>query len=283
MNPYRQPLALLLAAAFLTAECAYADLFGREKSIVVKGVAAPSKQMNVSQARKALAESLRHQVCIKSVREVKFSRHRVTFIGDFELLKGSYLFDGMAHNCFVSFDAIIDPLNQIVETPKRDGVRVNNINGIHVSDRSQKDAAAQFETDADAQMFIVAHKILEKAALAPDTEGADFAAFTSEAKIWLVTTPKPEMSDEARTYKVLAEDAFERKDFTAALDAYCKALNKYPMWPKGQYNAAVLAAEAEDYDLAARHMRRYLVLSPEAKDAQAAKDKLLLWQLKAKE
>lgn len=44
-----------------------------------------------------------------------------------------------------------------------------------------------------------------------------------------------------------------------------------------------LAAEVEDYELAALHMRRYLMLAPEAKDASAAKDKLLLWQHKAKE
>ncbi|TSA41215.1 MAG: hypothetical protein D4R57_00870 [Verrucomicrobiales bacterium] len=132
-------------------------------------------------------------------------------------------------------------------------------------------------------MFIDALLVLKAAALSPDTEDADFAAFTGNAKIWLAATPKPEMSEQARTYKVLAEDAFKRKEFTAALDAYCDALDKYPMWPSGQYNAASLAAEAEDYELAAHHMRRYLVLSPEAKDAAAAHDKLLLWQHKAKE
>jgi tetratricopeptide (TPR) repeat protein len=132
-------------------------------------------------------------------------------------------------------------------------------------------------------MFVDAVITLKKTALAPNTEEADFATFTASAKTWLVTTPKLEMPDDARAYKALAEDAFNRKDFTAALDAYCDALAKYPMWPAGQYNTALLAAEAEDYELAAKHMRRYLVLSPDAKDAQAAKDKLLLWQLKAKE
>ena len=80
----------------------------------------------------------------------------------------------------------------------------------------------------------------------------------------------------------MAEDAFQRKDFTAALDAYCDALDRHPMWPEGHYNAALLAAEVEDYELAARHMRRYLVLAPGAKDAAAAEETFLLWQHKAK-
>lgn len=114
-------------------------------------------------------------------------------------------------------------------------------------------------------------------------EEADFAEFTANAKIWLAANPKPEMTNDARAYRVLAEDAFEQKDFPAALDAYCIALEKYPMWQKGQYNAAIMASYAQDYELAAHHMRRYLVLAPDAKDAAAAKDKLLLWQLKAKQ
>jgi tetratricopeptide (TPR) repeat protein len=81
----------------------------------------------------------------------------------------------------------------------------------------------------------------------------------------------------------LAEDAFKRKDFVAALDAYVEALGMHPMWPEGHYNAALLAAELKDYELAARHMRRYLALAPDAKDASAAKDKYLLWQHKAKQ
>ena len=40
--------------------------------------------------------------------------------------------------------------------------------------------------------------------------------------------------------------------------------------------AAILAAETKDYGLAADPMRSYLVLAPDAPDARAAKDKLLL-------
>ena len=140
-----------------------------------------------------------------------------------------------------------------------------------------------FHNIATARIWVDALLTLKAAEMAPDTEEADFSAFTSSAKVWLLAAPKPEMSDEARTYKLVAEDAFKRNDFPAALNAYCEALDRFPMWPEGHYNAALLAAEVEDYELAAQHMRRYLVLAPDAKDASAAKDKLLFWQHKAKE
>ena len=123
---------------------------------------------------------------------------------------------------------------------------------------------------------------LRNAALAPDTEEADFAAFSAAVKTWQAGEPKP-MSDTARLCKVKAEDAFKRKDFAAATDAYVEGLGLYPMWPEGHYNAALLAAEIEDFEVAAKHMRRYLALPPDAKDAPAAKDKYLLWRHRAKE
>ena len=56
-----------------------------------------------------------------------------------------------------------------------------------------------------------------------------------------------------------------------------------PMWPEGYYNAALLAAETEDYELAAHHMRSYLVHSPVVKETPSAKDMLLLWLHKARQ
>ena len=130
--------------------------------------------------------------------------------------------------------------------------------------------------------FLVATLLSFVSGVSAQSEEPDFAAFSAEAQIWIAATSKPEMSDDARTQKVMAEDAFKQKDFPGALTHYLAALNKHSMWPEGHYNAAMLAAEAEDYELAAHHMRRYLVLAPDAKDAQASKDKFLLWQQKAK-
>jgi tetratricopeptide (TPR) repeat protein len=131
--------------------------------------------------------------------------------------------------------------------------------------------------------FVDAVLTLKVAAQRPESEEADFAAFAEQVRSWLSTTLRPAMSDEARTCKLLAEDAFKRQDYSAALEAYNEALELYPMWPEGHYNAALLAAETKDYSSAADHIRRYLVLAPNAKDAPTAKDKFLLWQHKARE
>jgi len=266
MNLCRQSLAVLLVATFLTAQYAYAK---------PKIINAPSSQMTVRQARKALVESLNHLQGIESVQEAKFNRRIITYTGYIKQYSGNTPIIGKPYHGSVSFPGI---KNLSVET--RSAWSLVQSNGQHLDLGA---SYAYFDSEHFAMMFVDAVLTLKEAALAPDTEEADFATFAASAKTWLETTPKPEMSEEARTFKVLAEDAFERKDFTGALDAFCKALDKYPRWPKGQYNAAVLAAEAEDYELAAHHMRRYLVLAPDAKDAAAAKDMLLLWQAKSKE
>jgi hypothetical protein len=135
-----------------------------------------------------------------------------------------------------------------------------------------------YDDEGQATRCAEALAALRTAALAPDTEEADFAAFSARIK-----NPRPPMSEEARTSKALAEDAFKRKNFAAALEAYFDALDKHPLWPEGHYNAALLAAEVEDYELAAKHMRRYIALSPDEKDVDAAQEKYLLWRHKAKE
>jgi tetratricopeptide (TPR) repeat protein len=150
---------------------------------------------------------------------------------------------------------------QASKTP-RGGVAMN-----HVS----------FVSKAQAVRFAEALLAAKQAAAAPGTEEADFAAFRAR-----LGEPRPEMPDAARADKALAEEAFRKKDFTAALYAYGDALEKHPLWPEGQYNAALLAAEVEDFDLAVHHMRRYLALAPDAKDVAASREKLLLWERKAK-
>jgi len=279
MNLYRQPLALLLAATFLTIVSGCVTQPPSDTPRTQLGDA-PRTTMTVKQAQAALKESLGHLRNMKSVREVQFNRGSITFVGD-------SVADKKTKKCSSS-------LSEMENLSVADGAYAQYITAHQRFTRvlangkrlSLGEVDALFDTERDAALFIDAVLILKKAELAAnneDTEEANFAKFTADAKIWLVAMPKPAMSDEARTYKVLAEDAFERKDFTAALNAFCKALDRYPMWRKGQYNAAILAAEAEDYELAAHHMRRYLVLAPDAKDAVAAKDMLLLWQHKAKE
>lgn len=263
MNLFRKLLALLLVTAFAAVDSAYA------KTIRVE---APSTQMTVKQARQALAESLNYLAASfgsRTVSKVKFTHHRVTFLDD-------------TTACTVVFSE----MSKLTVKTDRFG-SVIQVNGkifrLHREPGGNDSRDAWFSSEPKAKMFAEAVLILKAAALAPDPEEASFTAFAAHAKSWLAAMPKPEMPKEARTYKLVAEDAFKRKEFPAALDAYREALDKFPMWPEGHYNAALLAAEIEDFELAARHMRRYLMLAPDAKDAAAAEDKLLLWQHKAKE
>jgi len=271
MKLYLQILAFLLAATLVTIVSGCANTVS-----TIHGVNAPRTQMTVSQARKSLVESLNQQVVGRKVRQVKFNRDRVdyTIVETEGKIRGSVVFAEMKNLELQSHRWTNDDWCNV------------RANGADLALAPLH--AAIFENKNAALLFIDAVLILKEAESAPyreeaDTEETNFAAFTARAKTWLATTPRPAMSDDARAYKALAEDAFKRKDFTAALDAYREALDRYPTWPEGQYNAALLAGEAEEYDLAAQHMRRYLVLAANAKDAIAAKDKLLLWQLKAKQ
>jgi len=107
--------------------------------------------------------------------------------------------------------------------------------------------------------------------------------FADEARRYREMPEKPALPEETKKYRVMAEDAFNNKEFEKALNYYLKGLAIDPLWPDGQFNAAIIAGDLHVYDVAASHMRRYLELKPEAPDAKAAKEKLYLWEGKEKE
>ena len=268
----RKSAALLFVALFAVTPGAYA---AKPKPVTV-----PGRPMTVSEARKSLLESLKNLDGLRPTRvhAVRLNRERVAFTFDNGLDQGENT------RGFFDFAALTNVTVRM--NGWKGGGYIVCANGKDLellSAGHTKVYAVWFNSESAALQFAEAGLTLKAAALAPDPEETNFAAFTASAQAWLATTPKPEMTDEVLTLKLVAEDAFKQKDFSAALEAYRAALQKFPMWPEGQYNAALLAAEIEDYELAAQHMRRYLVLAPEAKDAAAAKGKLLLWQHKAKE
>ena len=263
MRHFRRLLAILFVTAFVFADSTSA------KTIRVD---APSTPMTVKQARQAFVESLNYLASsygIRVVSKIRFTHQRVSFLDD-------------KTNCTM----ILSEMTKLTVKTDRFGSAIY-VNGklfrFHKEIGGADSRDAWFRSESSAKLFAESVLSLKASAQAPDPEEANYADFATSAKTWLATTPKPEMTDEARTFKLVAEDAFKRKEFPAALEAYGQALEIFPMWPDGHYNAALLAAETEDYELAAQHMRRYLVLSPDAKDASATKDKLLLWQHKAKE
>lgn len=104
------------------------------------------------------------------------------------------------------------------------------------------------------------------------------AAFEATVASWQTSAVKPPIPDAAHDHHVLAENAVREKSFDKAIDEYEAALETFPTWPEDQFNLALICSETGDYDCAVEHMQDYLELVPNAPDAQAAKDKLIIWK-----
>jgi tetratricopeptide (TPR) repeat protein len=116
-----------------------------------------------------------------------------------------------------------------------------------------------------------------------DEQARIWVEFQKRAAAWRALPSKPPISDEVNKHWLLAEDELKEKHFDAALTEYEAALEIDPLWPVGQFNAAMLNGELKNYDDAVWHMRCYLELTPNASDAQSAHDQMLLWQAKAEQ
>ena len=109
------------------------------------------------------------------------------------------------------------------------------------------------------------------------------AHFHEAAAAWRALPQRPPIPDAVRVQRLLAEDALKQGQPYMALYYYEVGLEKDPLWPEGYFNAALLAASVGVYAQAAEHMQCYLELLPNAPDAQAARDQIGMWQIKAKE
>jgi tetratricopeptide (TPR) repeat protein len=116
-----------------------------------------------------------------------------------------------------------------------------------------------------------------------DEQARIFAEFQKRAAAWRALPAKPSLTDEVNQHWLLAEDELKEKHFDAALREYEAALEIDPLWPLGQFDAAMLSGELKNYDDAVWHMRCYLELTPNAPDAKDAHDQMLLWQARAEQ
>jgi len=115
----------------------------------------------------------------------------------------------------------------------------------------------------------------------PPDPAAELAAFTQQSAAWRALNPKPPLSDEVEKKRLLAEDDVSNKDLAAAIEDYEAGIKLDPTWAQGWFNSALLYAEQQDYEHAAFNMKHYLILLPDAPDAAAAREKLLLWEARA--
>jgi tetratricopeptide (TPR) repeat protein len=140
--------------------------------------------------------------------------------------------------------------------------------------KSQNDA----QSFADAVMAMRHYSSSQYLADKATDEAKADADFQEKAKAWRALPQKPKIPEKIRRFRILAEDATESKDFEKAVDYYEQGLAIEPMWPVGQFNAAIIYGELKDYDRAIIHMKRYLELEPNAKDNRACQDKIYLWE-----
>jgi hypothetical protein len=142
-----------------------------------------------------------------------------------------------------------------------------------------------FDTPDDAKRFmdtfIALKYYLSSRFLADDAVA--FVDFQEKSRAWRALAVKPALPGDVQRFRVAAEDAFKNKKFQEAAEYYEQGLAVEPLWPQGQYNAALLEGELLWYGMAAFHMKRYLELVPDAANAKAALEKMYLWEVKAKE
>lgn len=111
---------------------------------------------------------------------------------------------------------------------------------------------------------------------------ADRARFVSALADFQAGGVGPEIDENVRMHKVLAEGAVREKRLWEAAEEFEQGLALAPWWPQGNYNLALVYAELHAPVLATRYMQRYLRLVPDAANARVAQDKIYLWQAEAK-
>jgi len=131
-----------------------------------------------------------------------------------------------------------------------------------------------------AETFAAAFNRLRAFAL---DSSSPLRSFPQRAAAWRAVAAKPPVPDEVNVQRLMAEDAIKEKKPDDALNYYENGIALYPTWPEGNFNAALIAGELDYYSDAIEHMQAYLELVPDAAGAQAAHEKILIWQVKAKQ
>jgi hypothetical protein len=131
-----------------------------------------------------------------------------------------------------------------------------------------------------AESFAAAFNVLRAFAMDPN---APLRTFTQRAAAWRALATKPPIPEEVNVQRLMAEDAIKENKPDEALSYFENGIELYPTWPEGNFNAALIAGDLGYYADAIEHMQAYLELVPNAADAQAAHEKILIWQFKSKQ
>ena len=248
--------------------------------------------ISYAEARQALTELWETQKQIYS--EQQLDQLRVNFIGKdkVELHKReTWTTSGRSYYYRYRYDlaSMSDPYIRTPDSWHRfDGVKVAVDRGGSVETNTElRKAETQWLLRSDAEAFASVISVLKHYAMQERTklasEASSFSDFEGKAKAWRALKVKPELPPDVRRFRVLAEDAIKHQEFEKAVQYYEQGLEIEPLWPQGQYNAALLYGEMKEYRDAELHMKRYLELVPDAPDAQAARDQMMIWQSRMKQ
>jgi tetratricopeptide (TPR) repeat protein len=144
------------------------------------------------------------------------------------------------------------------------------------------DSALMWTSEQDARSLAQA---LNRLATSGQTsaEMAAWSDFQQKAAAWRALPAKPALDSQADRHWVLAENAVKEKNLDSAIEHYQEALAIQPMWPTGWFDLAMVYGEQNSYDDASDAMKHYLELVPNASDAKAARDQIIIWEDKAKQ
>jgi len=136
----------------------------------------------------------------------------------------------------------------------------------------------------DARRFVdsVNHIIFYLSSRPLTDDDPAFADFQQKAKSWRALSSKAPLPESIQPLQAAAEDAFHAKSYDQAVDYFEQGLAIEPLWPAGHFGAAQVYGKLGVYSLAALHMKRYLELEPDAKDAKNCRTQMFVWTQKAK-
>ncbi|HEY1772634.1 MAG TPA: tetratricopeptide repeat protein [Gammaproteobacteria bacterium] len=134
-------------------------------------------------------------------------------------------------------------------------------------------------SQADAQQIADALKVLvlDSRRDMDQSFAARYQTFLQSCQPWLGSKILAPFPEEARQHQLLAEDAANRNDLDKAMDEYAAAFKIAPCWAQGRYQDAMIEGQTGWYLVAVDDMRKYLQLVPDAPNAQAVKDQIIIW------
>lgn len=178
----------------------------------------------------------------------------------------------------IYFSDILDPIRVTVTHSELTAATVTYYYSIRFGDYlfswpTGNPSNASIEKLADYLFFFQYPLIVQRY----DSLIANFKPLAAQSRALKV---KPSISEEQRKFIVQANVLTEQKMYENAIKLYNKVLEiDQTAYPAAYSNLALLSAQIQDFQAAIYHMKKYLLLEPEAPDARSSQDKIYEWEI----